>query len=213
MEMKDVYFESGIPCNFCFNHKSTDGISWLAGEKPNGMKIFYHVCDKCAEIFRKRSIGTSKQLSFSDKYNEAIYKREKNLERQGIITREIEAQQDTRHTKRHKEMYVIFPDIVKQFSDDDEDWLAAYGWVVKEEKEKTKRIKGQQTYVRNRLNDEKTIQKLIDNGFVSTDYFGLIKLKDIESWCIWNEEEREKIEEIARMRQKKLEEQENEKDE
>ena len=205
MDMTNIYFELAGPCNFCFEQKDTEGISWLKGKDEYGLDKYYHVCEKCAEIFRKRFNGLARQVNGYYKYSDAnqltkdVYKMKKEIEK------EIDSQRDIRHKKCRKSAFAFVEDIVKEFTSDEEKMLAAYGAAIKSEKTTLKSKKSRQTYIRNRLNNERTLTELIEHGFVSTTYQGIISLEDISSWYGWSEEEKEFIEGIVKMRNKYLE--------
>lgn len=205
--MKDIYFESGSICNFCFDHSENEGITWDAGKmiKPNPwsnpVKAYYHVCDKCAMLFRKRQLGVFKSLNEQGAYTKIEEENRRFSDLRINIVGQFERDQNTNTKKKHEEQYIIVPELVKQFSNEEEDWLAAYGYIIKNEKEGSKRRKGQQTYIKNRLYNEKTVASLVKWGSVDTMHQGIITLNDIVNWYIWNEDERERINEIVKMRE------------
>lgn len=206
--MNDIYFESGSICNFCFDHTENEGITWDVGKmiKPNPwsdpVKAYYHVCDKCAMLFRKRQVGMFKSLDAHGEYKKIKEENDRFASMRIDMARQFRRDQDTSFRKKHKEKYVIVPELIKQFSDEEEDLLAAYGYVIKSEKAESKRIKGQQTYIKNRLYDEKTVENLVKFGCVNTAYQGVIDLDDIVGWYVWDEKEKERIDEIVKMRDK-----------
>lgn len=198
--IKNVFLSKGDLCNFCFtnyDYKPAEGITWQREEDGK----WYHVCNDCTNIFGRRLDG-KKNMKIREKgdisESEKIEDANKQQNSRGVLTAVID-----NGVMWNRDAH-IEKVLIKEFTEDEEEFLGRYSKIIKNIKNERKKAKAIHTYIKNRLKDEWFIDKMIQDGYVNSQYYDFIRLEDIDNFGKWDAEEIQIIEDIKQQREAEL---------
>lgn len=192
--MEDIRLGVYNYCNFCYTNKPTIGVTWKRG----GNDKYYHVCDKCCEVFYRRGLNRSSDMWYADAYG----KEREDAVSMYYAKRSMVSSLLSNDDEETDAIQIAYEEHINACTIEEETTMAAYVAEIHRLRIKNKKEKGKQTYVRNRFGDEDFENKLIKDGAVVTQHYGIIYFSDILAMNSWTENELEIINRIARVRGK-----------
>ena len=186
-------------CNYClcdYSDKKSDGITW---QRENGK--WFHACDMCAAVFLRRINGAyySKiKINWSIPADEEVRCYLRYNYNKGLID---ESMRD--RVGRCKDVN-IEKSLVREFTEEEERFIADYSATMSMYKNESKKAKAAYTFARKRLNEQWFVDSLVQNGSVSTVYFGTIETDKLESLGKWSVEELNIIKDIKQKREEEI---------
>lgn len=182
--MEDIRIETNYPCNYCFDFKPTEGLTW----KREDSHEYYHVCNKCADVFRKRKEGEiNRRLRAGMQPGGRLTEEEKYL------------RQEIRCLGNRGLMYSVDIEkyVINAFTNEEEEYLSAYGSVVRSRKIAERQRKWKYTFAKKRLADEWFTETMSTTGWYDTKYNGCLEVEEIMELGKWNNEEKAQIEQLV----------------